>query len=75
MALQRPEAVTAIISQNGNAYEEGLSPFWNPVKDVWKNNTEETRKGVAAFTSFEGIKWQVRFLCFPYYATYSHVCV
>ena len=42
LALQRPEAITAIISQNGNAYEEGLGDFWNPLKAWWKNNDTET---------------------------------
>jgi pimeloyl-ACP methyl ester carboxylesterase len=42
LALQRPEAVTAIISQNGNAYEEGFGDFWNPIKAWWKNNDDAT---------------------------------
>jgi pimeloyl-ACP methyl ester carboxylesterase len=35
LALQRPDAITAIISQNGNAYEEGLGPSWVPIKAFW----------------------------------------
>ncbi|KAJ7221607.1 alpha/beta hydrolase fold protein [Mycena pura] len=35
LALQRPGAITAIISQNGNAYEEGLGPSWVPIKAYW----------------------------------------
>ncbi|KAF7795722.1 hypothetical protein EIP86_006887 [Pleurotus ostreatoroseus] len=59
LALQRPESIKAIISQNGNAYEEGLGSFWDPVKDLWKKGiTEETKKEVASFTSYEGIKGQ-----------------
>jgi pimeloyl-ACP methyl ester carboxylesterase len=35
IALRRPKLIKAIISQNGNAYEEGLSPFWDPLKAYW----------------------------------------
>ncbi|KIW26681.1 uncharacterized protein PV07_06495 [Cladophialophora immunda] len=35
LALERPEAITAIITQNGNAYEEGLSSFWDPLRALW----------------------------------------
>jgi pimeloyl-ACP methyl ester carboxylesterase len=35
LALQRPTAVTAIISQNGNAYDEGLGDFWGPIRKYW----------------------------------------
>ncbi len=37
MALERPERITAIISQNGNAYEEGLSPNWDSMKAYWRH--------------------------------------
>ena len=68
LALERPDSITAIISQNGNAYDEGLGSFWDPVRVLWKDGfTEETLKGVASFTSYDGIKWQVcsafLFLC------------
>lgn len=39
IALQRPKAVTAIISQNGNAYDEGLGTFWDPIRALWKSDT------------------------------------
>jgi pimeloyl-ACP methyl ester carboxylesterase len=42
LALQRPDAITAIISQNGNAYEEGLGDFWNPLKSWWEKNDDAT---------------------------------
>jgi pimeloyl-ACP methyl ester carboxylesterase len=42
LALQRPDAITAIISQNGNAYEEGLGDFWNPIKSWWEKNDDAT---------------------------------
>jgi pimeloyl-ACP methyl ester carboxylesterase len=45
MALERPEAITSIIVQNGNAYFEGFGfPFWNPVHAYWKSNSEADRK-------------------------------
>ena len=43
LALAHPERVTAIISQNGNAYEEGLSQGWNPIQKYWKEPTPENR--------------------------------
>ena len=39
LALAHPERITAIISQNGNAYEEGLSDGWNPIQTYWKEPT------------------------------------
>ncbi|KEF61423.1 uncharacterized protein A1O9_02989 [Exophiala aquamarina CBS 119918] len=44
IALERPEAIWAIVAQNGNAYEEGLAEFWDPVKAYWataKGSPEE----------------------------------
>ncbi|EPE25431.1 alpha/beta-Hydrolase [Glarea lozoyensis ATCC 20868] len=43
MALRRPESIQAIISQNGNAYEEGLGDFWNPLRNYWASGLEEHR--------------------------------
>lgn len=39
LALNRPESVKAIISQNGNAYVEGLGAFWDPIEKYWKSNS------------------------------------
>ncbi|KAI0632165.1 alpha/beta hydrolase fold protein [Trametes polyzona] len=59
LALQRPEAITALITQNGNAYEEGLGEsFWAPLKDVWAHPTPEKIEGLKAFLSFEATKSQ-----------------
>jgi pimeloyl-ACP methyl ester carboxylesterase len=59
LAMARPERVTAIISQNGNAYEDGLGDAWAPIRQFWSDpsaaNREEVRK---AAVSFEGIKFQ-----------------
>ena len=43
LALKHPERVTALVTQNGNAYEDGLSPFWNPIKAYWAEGTAEKR--------------------------------
>ena len=59
LAMARPERVTAIVSQNGNAYEDGLGDSWAPIRRYWSDpsaaNREEVRK---AAVSFEGIKFQ-----------------
>jgi pimeloyl-ACP methyl ester carboxylesterase len=43
MAVEHPERVTAIITQNGNAYVEGLSDGWNPIRAYWKEPTQASR--------------------------------
>src|SRR5438094_440187 len=58
MALAHPERVTAIISQNGNAYEEGLSEGWNPIQRYWKEPTEDNRNALREFLKPEATKWQ-----------------
>jgi pimeloyl-ACP methyl ester carboxylesterase len=58
LALAHPERVTAIISQNGNAYEEGLSQGWNPIQKYWKEPTPENRAALREFLKPEATKWQ-----------------
>lgn len=58
LALAHPERVTAIISQNGNAYEEGLSHGWNPIQKYWKAPTAENRAALRQFLAPETTKWQ-----------------
>jgi pimeloyl-ACP methyl ester carboxylesterase len=58
MAVRHPERITAIISQNGNAYEEGLSDGWNPVRAYWKDPSEANRAALRAFLSPETTVWQ-----------------
>src|SRR5262249_23384044 len=58
LALLHPERVTAIISQNGNAYEEGLSQGWNRIQRYWKEPTAENRAALRAFLTPETTKWQ-----------------
>lgn len=49
LAVSRPARVTALISQNGNAYEEGLSDGWNPIRAYWQEPTAENRANLCAF--------------------------
>jgi pimeloyl-ACP methyl ester carboxylesterase len=58
LALAHPERITAIISQNGNAYEEGLSEGWNPIQKYWKAPTRENRAALREFLKPEATKWQ-----------------
>ncbi|MEV4943549.1 alpha/beta fold hydrolase [Streptomyces zaomyceticus] len=59
LALAHPERITAIISQNGNAYEEGLgAEAWAPVLALIAGRTPETEEPVRAIRSLDGIRWQ-----------------
>jgi pimeloyl-ACP methyl ester carboxylesterase len=59
LALERPTAITAIISQNGNAYEEGLGEAWAPIRKYWASGSAADRAAVgAAILNFETTKWQ-----------------
>ena len=58
LALAHPERITAIISQNGNAYEEGLSQGWNPIQKYWKEPTAENRAALREFLKPEATKSQ-----------------
>jgi pimeloyl-ACP methyl ester carboxylesterase len=51
LALRRPERITAIITQNGNAYAEGLSDGWNPIRAYWKEPRRPTVTRSAAWSS------------------------
>ena len=58
LALANPEKITGIISQNGNAYVEGLSTGWNPIQKYWENDTQENRDALRSFYSKEGTEFQ-----------------
>jgi len=58
LAMAHPERVTAVISQNGNAYEEGLSAGWNPIQKYWKEPSPQNRAVLRDFLTFEATKWQ-----------------
>ena len=56
--MQHPERITAIISQNGNAYEEGLSDGWNPIRAYWQDPSPANREALRAFLTPETTLWQ-----------------
>jgi len=58
LALAHPDRITAIISQNRNAYEEGLSHGWNPIQKYWKEPTPENRAALRDFLTPEATKSQ-----------------
>ncbi|CDY79526.1 Hydrolase, alpha/beta fold family protein, At1g52510/AT4G12830 homolog, group3 [Caballeronia glathei] len=59
LALAQPERISAIVSQNGNAYEEGLGDAWDPIRRYWSEPSAENRQVIAdAILNFEGTRWQ-----------------
>ncbi len=56
MALAHPERVTAIISQNGNAYAEGLGDSWGPVRRYWNDPSPENREALRNGLNAEGLR-------------------
>lgn len=58
LAVKRPERISAIISQNGNAYEEGLSEGWNPIQAYWRDPSEENRASLRPLLAPETTLWQ-----------------
>jgi pimeloyl-ACP methyl ester carboxylesterase len=58
LALLHPERVTGLIVQNGNAYEEGLREFWDPIKKYWKDPSVENRKALHFLVETKTTPWQ-----------------
>ena len=60
LAAKHPERVTAIVVQNGNAYDEGLdNPFWEPIKAYWREPTSrEKRDALRNFLTYDATRWQ-----------------
>jgi pimeloyl-ACP methyl ester carboxylesterase len=58
IAVKHPDRITAIISQNGNAYEEGLSNGWNPIRAYWQDPSQVNRENLRAFLKPETTNWQ-----------------
>jgi pimeloyl-ACP methyl ester carboxylesterase len=58
LAKRHPERITAIISQNGNAYEEGLSDGWNPIRAYWELPSQTNREALRTLLSPETTLWQ-----------------
>ncbi len=59
LAMAHPERVSAIISQNGNAYEEGLGDAWEPIRKYWADPTAENREAIRQnILTLHGTRWQ-----------------
>jgi pimeloyl-ACP methyl ester carboxylesterase len=58
MALRFPERISAIITQNGNAYVDGLSKDWAPVQTYWENPTQANRDVLRKLQTLETTRWQ-----------------
>jgi pimeloyl-ACP methyl ester carboxylesterase len=58
LAVRHPERVAAIISQNGNAYEEGLSDGWTPIRAYWQDPSPANRKALRNFLAPETTIWR-----------------
>jgi pimeloyl-ACP methyl ester carboxylesterase len=58
IAAKHPDRITAIISQNGNAYEEGLSTGWNPIRAYWEDASEANRHKLRDFLTPQTTVWQ-----------------
>lgn len=58
LALLRPERVSALVVQNGNAYDEGLSPFWDPIRAYWKTPSKANRNALRAGLTLEATRAQ-----------------
>jgi len=58
IAVKHPERISAIISQNGNAYEEGLSEGWNPIRAYWQEPSQANRNALRQFLKPETTIWQ-----------------
>jgi pimeloyl-ACP methyl ester carboxylesterase len=56
LAMEHPERVTGIISQNGNAYEEGLGPAWGAVRRYWNEPSSENRDAIRKALNLEGLR-------------------
>ncbi|MCI0350403.1 MAG: alpha/beta fold hydrolase, partial [Acidobacteriales bacterium] len=58
LASKNPDRVTALIVQNGNAYNEGLEQFWDPIKAYWRTKGSTEREAIRWLTSIKATKWQ-----------------
>jgi pimeloyl-ACP methyl ester carboxylesterase len=58
LAVRHPERVQALVIQNGNAYEEGLREFWEPLKAYWREPNDARRAELAKALELDGTRWQ-----------------
>jgi len=58
LAVKHPERMEALIVQNGNAYDEGLREFWDPLKAYWSEPNEKNKDALKKFLTLEATRWQ-----------------
>jgi pimeloyl-ACP methyl ester carboxylesterase len=58
LAVKNPKKIEALIVQNGNAYDEGLGEFWEPLKAYWNEPNEMNKEALMKFLTIEATKWQ-----------------
>jgi pimeloyl-ACP methyl ester carboxylesterase len=58
IAARHPDRITAIVSQNGNAYEDGLSDGWTPIRAYWQDPSQVNRDALRAFLAPDTTRWQ-----------------
>src|SRR5581483_10314336 len=58
LAVKHPERITALITQNGNAYEEGLSEGWNPIRAYWQDASQANREALRQILTPQTTRWQ-----------------
>src|ERR1700722_9502957 len=58
LALKHPDRITGLIVQNGNAYEEGLKEFWDPIRTYWADHSDAHRKALNMLVTPETTKFQ-----------------
>lgn len=58
LAAKQPDRVDTLLIQNGNAYDEGLREFWDPIKKYWGERTAENAEPLKAFIAPDGVEWQ-----------------
>ena len=58
LALKHPERITGLIIQNGNAYDEGLKEFWDPIKKYWADGSDASRQALMKLVTLETTKFQ-----------------
>jgi len=58
LALRYPDRISALISQNGNAYLEGLSDDWAPVRAFWENPSQQNRDALRSLSTLKTTRWQ-----------------
>ncbi|WP_132999761.1 alpha/beta fold hydrolase [Luteimonas arsenica] len=58
LATKNPERISALIVQNGNAYDEGIGDFWEPIKAYWATHAQPEREAIRWLTSIKATTWQ-----------------